>query len=196
MSGWAAAAAAAMDFANSGFGAWQSSKAARRQIAWQREQYNNRYQWTVEDMRKAGLNPILASMNGVSSAGGITAEPANSTIGQNLGRHLMTKQQEAEIENTEANSGKAVAETETQEAYQRLLSAQEKQVLADTALKNVSTALQTLDYNFSKNNPDWYKLGRYNKADPTFGRFLGMLENLFGGNSAKGLSSYRYEDSR
>ena len=198
MSGWAAAAAAAMDVANTAFGAWQSSKAARRQIAWQREQYNNRYQWTVEDMRKAGLNPVLASMNGVSSAGGITAQPASSTIGQNLGRHLMTKQQEAEIENTEANSGKAVAETETQEAMQRLLTAQEKGVLADTALKSVTAARQQMELDYWRAHPDLYDAVMSGKGGQMVqaARGLQALFSDFGENSAKGLKHFRYRDDR
>ena len=193
MSGWAAAAAAAMDVANTAFGAWQSSKAARRQIAWQKEQYHNRYQWTVEDMRKAGLNPVLASMNGVSSAGGIAAEPASSSIGQNLGRHLMTKQQEAEIQNTEANSGKAIAETETQEVMQRLLTAQEKGVLADTALKSVNAARQQMELDYWRQHPDVYDAVMSYKGGQLL-QGARALQAVFGGSGNNSAKGFRYED--
>ena len=35
-------------------------------MAWLREKeaYQNRYRWTMDDMRKAGLNPILAASGG------------------------------------------------------------------------------------------------------------------------------------
>lgn len=40
---------------------------------WEKEKMQNAYQWTVADMEKAGLNPILATRNGANSGGGITA---------------------------------------------------------------------------------------------------------------------------
>lgn len=40
----------------------------------QADMYKHRYQWAVEDMRKAGLNPILAATSGISgSFGGASA---------------------------------------------------------------------------------------------------------------------------
>lgn len=39
----------------------------------ERENYRSRYQWTVEDLRKAGLNPILAALNSASSVGSMAA---------------------------------------------------------------------------------------------------------------------------
>lgn len=54
----------------------------------QEHQYRNRYQWAVEDMKNAGLNPILAatsgiagSMPGVSSAGSYGGDLANAAVG-------------------------------------------------------------------------------------------------------------------
>lgn len=54
----------------------------------QEHQYRNRYQWATEDMKKAGLNPILAatsgiagSMPGVSSAGSFGGDVANAAVG-------------------------------------------------------------------------------------------------------------------
>jgi hypothetical protein len=34
---------------------------AREQMAWQRENYQNRHLWEVADLRRAGLNPILSA---------------------------------------------------------------------------------------------------------------------------------------
>lgn len=54
----------------------------------QEQQYRHRYQWATEDMRKAGLNPILAatsgiagSLSGVSSAGSYGGDVANAAVG-------------------------------------------------------------------------------------------------------------------
>lgn len=38
-----------------------SAQSVEKQIAWQREQAKNRYQWTTQDMRQAGINPMMAS---------------------------------------------------------------------------------------------------------------------------------------
>lgn len=67
------------------FSAWGASRqnkaaksAAERQMAFQREMYGSRYQMTMADMRKAGLNPILAYKTGVGgSPGGSSYSPVN-----------------------------------------------------------------------------------------------------------------------
>lgn len=54
----------------------------------QEQQYRQRYQWATEDMKKAGLNPILAatsgiagSLSGVSSAGSFGGDVSNAAVG-------------------------------------------------------------------------------------------------------------------
>ncbi len=54
----------------------------------QEQQYRSRYQWATEDMKKAGLNPIMAatsgiagSLSGVSSAGSFGGDVANAAVG-------------------------------------------------------------------------------------------------------------------
>lgn len=65
MDGWGYAIGATADLVNTGLGLYQSSKAYRRA----KEMYQHRYQWAVDDMRKAGLNPVLAATRGVSTGG-------------------------------------------------------------------------------------------------------------------------------
>jgi hypothetical protein len=69
MDGWSYAIGATADLANTGLGLYQSSKAFRRA----KEMYQHRYQWAVDDMRKAGLNPVLAATGGGVSTGGLNA---------------------------------------------------------------------------------------------------------------------------
>lgn len=52
-----------------------------RQMAFQREMYKHRYQYTMEDMRKAGLNPILAAGAGAGSAPPGAALPFGNPLG-------------------------------------------------------------------------------------------------------------------
>lgn len=81
---WGAVAGGALGLAGSIYGANSASKAAgaswKQQVLmamfqrdWEKEKMQNAYQWTVADMEKAGLNPILATRNGANSGGGITA---------------------------------------------------------------------------------------------------------------------------
>lgn len=50
--------------------------------AWQKDMYKHRYQYTVKDMRKAGLNPILAAQfGGGSSPSGMQASFQNPAAG-------------------------------------------------------------------------------------------------------------------
>lgn len=54
----------------------------------QEQQYRHRYQWATEDMKNAGLNPILAatsgiagSLSGVSSASSFGGDVSNAAVG-------------------------------------------------------------------------------------------------------------------
>lgn len=60
--------------ANSAQAALQASSEA-----FQREVLQNRYQWTVQDLRSAGLNPILAVSGGLGSSG--AAAPSAPQVG-------------------------------------------------------------------------------------------------------------------
>lgn len=59
----------------------EARKASARQMAFQRDMSNTSYQRGMEDMRKAGLNPILASkVGGASTPTGSTYNPENLTM--------------------------------------------------------------------------------------------------------------------
>ena len=58
-----------------------NSAASAQQNEWNVENYKHRYQWSMEDMRNAGLNPILAATNGIGgSIAGASAASKSSII--------------------------------------------------------------------------------------------------------------------
>ena len=106
MSGWAAAIGAAMDIANTGLGLYQSSKAYRRA----KQMYQHRYQWAVDDMRKAGLNPVLAATGGGVSTSGLNAGQVGNT--GNFGSNAVAAykaSQESKLMDSQINAANASA---------------------------------------------------------------------------------------
>lgn len=108
---WGPIIAAGISAAGSYLGAQKQASAAShvnaQQIAWQREAMQNRHQWEVEDLRKAGLNPILSANAGASTggAGFHPSVPDYMTAYQNaVGNAVNSLKGLAEIEQTEANT--------------------------------------------------------------------------------------------
>lgn len=102
---WLGFAGGILDTVGGIFGADMGNSAAaemqERNIAWQREQLQNKHQWEVDDLRKAGLNPILSATNGSSavSAGVPATHAPDINISKALEAishsSLMKKQQES-----------------------------------------------------------------------------------------------------
>lgn len=73
--------------------------------------YKHRYQWQVGDMRKAGLNPILAATQGAPSLPGAdTAQVPANPLGDAVNSALAAKRLSAELKNIEADTEKKKAE--------------------------------------------------------------------------------------
>lgn len=114
--GWIPAAIGA---GTSLFGGSSAKKAGARAatVAWKRQKkaYKHRYQWQVEDMRKAGLNPMLSFDTGAGSVGSAPVNQEAGALGEGIAaasaKGLQNKQSQALIQNTTQNTAKQAAET-------------------------------------------------------------------------------------
>lgn len=114
-----------------------NSKAQQRQFEYNKLLYQNRYQWQVDDMRKAGLNPVLAGLNGsVGSAGSVGMVGANtaSTLGgdYNSARQIDTIQKK-QLEN----------QTKQTDSSLKLNAAQEKRIAGELTRMEVQNAVDS-----------------------------------------------------
>lgn len=81
---------------------YNSANAAQAN-AWNVENYKHRYQWAVDDMRAAGLNPILAATNGLggSISGASAASVGMSDIGSTMNSARSASAAERQAKNVE-----------------------------------------------------------------------------------------------
>lgn len=132
----------------SAWGAAEANKGAERnterQIAAQQESVRNSYQWGMEDMRKAGLNPILAyKQGGAGAISGSTYTPQSvggafaSGMSQGASASssaIQAQRQETELANIQADTALKSAQDKTQTALQIQAMAQAGQANANAAL--------------------------------------------------------------
>lgn len=107
----------------SAFGANRAAKAqkaeAERNREFQRAMYEHRYQWQMADMKKAGLNPILAYQQGPPGAPSgspmVSAvnvgEPIARGVNQAVSTALQARRETALIENMRQDTAKKLEET-------------------------------------------------------------------------------------
>lgn len=99
--------------------AWKKQKKMFAwQKAWEKEKMQNSYQWAVDDMQKAGLNPALGYTQGGATGSGApnpstpTAPNYNPTEAISSAINLInsTKLNDSQIDLNDSNTGKAKAE--------------------------------------------------------------------------------------
>ena len=135
---------------------------AQNQMNFQSDMSNTSYQRAVEDMKNAGLSPMLAYQQGGASTPGGSSATMDNVLGNatntaiasaNAIQDLRNKGEQeksliAGIENTEANTANTRADTVNKILTAPNISAENKRILADIALKNTTADLNSaLAYN-------------------------------------------------
>ena len=149
---WGSIIGAGISAAASIYGANKQANAAdaanAQQIAWQREAMQNRHQWEVEDLRKAGLNPIL-SANAGASTGGAGFHPS---VPDYMGAYNSSAV-------NAVNALKAIADIENTEQNTRVAHATEKRIDEETRNLGLTGARLSMDLKRDKENPISYEVG-------------------------------------
>jgi hypothetical protein len=174
---------------------YNSANAAQAN-AWNVENYKHRYQWAVEDMRNAGLNPILAATNGIggSISGASAASVGMSDIGSTMNSARAASAAERQAKNAEHLSisqiDKNVAEADsTRQATHG--------IVLDNGIKanNLNLAEQTYEKRLG------YELQRMDQELQNLrlqGSYLssGILSNIASANQSNSAASFASQNAR
>lgn len=155
MSLFGAAAGAIAGGVSSLIGGALSNSAARHAatVANQRNIYNyqHRYQWSMDDMQKAGLNPMLAATQGIGgSINGASALSANYNIGEGVtaGMNAQAAGNSAKASNKNADTASrlAVGTLKKLNSDVQLNAASAKNLEAEAAGKDLANKLSQATY--------------------------------------------------
>lgn len=174
---------------------YNSANAAQAN-AWNVENYRHRYQWAVDDMRAAGLNPILAATNGIggSISGASAASVGMSDIGSTMNSARAAGAAERQAKNAEhlaiSQIDKNVAEADsTRQATHG--------IVIDNGIKanNLNLAEQTYEKRLG------YELQRMDQELENLrlqGSYLssGILSNIASANQSNSAASYAVQNAR
>lgn len=163
---------------------------------WNVENYKHRYQWAVDDMRAAGLNPILAATNGIggSISGASAASVGMSDIGSTMNSARAASAAERQAKNAEhlaiSQIEKNVAEADsTRQATHG--------IVLDNGIKanNLNLAEQTYEKRLG------YELQRMDQELQNLrlqGSYLssGILSNIASANQSNSAAAFSSQNAR
>lgn len=174
---------------------YNSANAAQAN-AWNVENYKHRYQWAVDDMRAAGLNPILAATNGIggSISGASAASVGMSDIGSTMNSARAAGAAERQAKNAEhlavSQIDKNVAEADStrQRTHGIVL---ENGILANDLNLREQTYEKRLGYELQRMDQELQNLrlqGSYLSS--------GILSNIASANQSNSAASFTSQNAR
>lgn len=174
---------------------YNSANAAQAN-AWNVENYRHRYQWAVEDMRNAGLNPILAATNGIggSIAGASAASVGMSDIGSTMNSARSASAAERQARNAEHLAGSQIdknaaeADSVRQRTHGIVL---ENGILANDLNLREQTYEKRLGYELQRMDQELENLrlqGSYLSS--------GILSNIASANQSNSAASFASQNAR
>lgn len=174
---------------------YNSANAAQAN-AWNVENYKHRYQWAVEDMRNAGLNPVLAATNGIggSISGASAASVGMSDIGSTMNSARAAGAAERQAKNAEHL---AVSQIEKNVAEADSTRQATHGIVLDNGIKanNLNLAEQTYEKRLG------YELQRMDQELQNLklqGSYLssGILSNIASANQSNSAASFAVQNAR
>lgn len=174
---------------------YNSANAAQAN-AWNVENYKHRYQWAVDDMRAAGLNPILAATNGIggSISGASAASVGMSDIGSTMNSARSASAAERQAKNVEHLAASQIDRNFAEANYFRQNA---HGVVIDNGIKanNLNLLEQTyekrLGYELQKMDQELQNLrlqGSYLSS--------GILSNIASANQSNSAASFASQNAR
>lgn len=153
------------------YSAQQAKNRAKDQMNFQRDMSGTAYQRAVADMRKAGINPIMASKLGGASTptGAMAPTPDFGSLPEKITKSMATAKQvqllDSQIKNTQAQTNKTKSETKTIDdknsyefgTYEGLMKQQQHknvQLQGDLLRQNISKAKLENELRSFENN--WF----------------------------------------
>lgn len=163
---------------------------------WNVENYKHRYQWAVEDMRSAGLNPILAATNGIggSISGASAASVGMSDIGSTMNSAKAASAAERQAKNVEHLAASQIDRNFSEANYFRQNA---HGVVLDNGIK--ANNLNLLEQTYEKRLG--YELQRMDQELQNLrlqGSYLssGVLSNLASANQSNSAASFASQNAR
>lgn len=150
----------------------QNYSIMQQQMAFQREAMQNRHQWEVEDLKKAGLNPVLSANGGGPISMGASAVMQNPQEGQ----------MENRVASARAMTEMAVAAAQVMKTKTETDNLKKEGTILDTLVQEAQNKLGYLKSGVGK-------VGAYAKG--FMSDYGGALFSLLGvaGASARGVSA-------
>lgn len=173
-----------------------NSANAEQANKWNVENYQHRYQWATEDMRQAGLNPVLAATNGIggSISGASAASVGMSDIGSTMNSARAAGAAERQAKNAEHL---AISQIDKNVAEADSVRQSTHGIVIDNGIK--ANNLNLLEQTYEKRLG--YELQRMDQELQNLrlqGSYLssGILSNIASANQSNSAAGYAAQNAR